>query len=153
SQRIVLDVRYAALGQDAGHGIGIHRAALFDILHDAAREAGIAIEGGRSVASSEIVGANRRALIFADGTRTEPFDLVVDALGTMSPLARHQGRPLAYGALWASLDWPDDAGFDMATLEQRYIRASTMVGVLPIGRLAQAPTAKAAFFWSLRCDR
>ncbi|GAU81297.1 DCC1-like thiol-disulfide oxidoreductase family protein [Bosea sp. BIWAKO-01] len=152
SQHIVLDVRYAALGQDAGHGIGIHRAALFDILHDAAREAGIAVEGGRSVASSEIVGANRRALIFADGTRTEPFDLIVDALGTMSPLARHQGRPLAYGALWASLDWPHSAGFDMATLEQRYIRASTMVGVLPIGRLAQGPTAKAAFFWSLRCD-
>lgn len=63
------------------------------------------------------------------------------------------GVPLAYGALWASLDWPEAPGFDVTALEQRYVRASTMVGVLPIGLAPGSSKPKAAFFWSLRVDR
>lgn len=137
--RTVLDVRYHAL--DAGaFGVGIHRARLFDLLHRAATGAGIAIEGGRA-----IVGREDGMLAFADGSRSARFDLIVDALGARSTLAPPTGRDLAYGALWASLDWPP--GFDAHALEQRYRAASTMVGVLPIGR------DQAAFFWSLRADR
>ena len=36
----VLDMRYAAL-PGLGRGLGIHRAALFDVLHDAVVAAGI----------------------------------------------------------------------------------------------------------------
>ena len=95
----------------------------------------------------------RRDLVFAQGGRAGPFDLVVDALGTGSALAPKTGRALAYGALWASLDWPADAGFDPAALEQRYVRASTMAGVLPIGLAPGSTKPQAAFFWSLRADR
>ena len=35
SGRVVLDVRYSALGDRAGFGVGVHRAALFTLLHDA----------------------------------------------------------------------------------------------------------------------
>ncbi|MEC3949613.1 FAD-dependent monooxygenase [Sphingobium sp. HWE2-09] len=101
---------------------------------------------------SEPIGA-QRALRFADGDVGIPYDLVVDALGTRTPLAPPTGRELAYGALWASLDWPQDEGFDPHALAQRYDRASIMAGVLPIGISSDAKAPKAAFFWSLRADR
>ncbi|WP_298673249.1 NAD(P)/FAD-dependent oxidoreductase [uncultured Sphingomonas sp.] len=149
---VVLDVRYAALGRPAAFGIGIHRASLFALLHDAVTAAGVPIATGRTVASSVLDGVKRH-LHFADGGVAGPFDLVVDALGTRTPLAPPTGRSLAYGAIWASLDWPDGASFDGAALEQRYRRASTMVGVLPIGTPSNASRPQVAFFWSLRADR
>jgi salicylate hydroxylase len=144
SNRIVLDVRYAAL---AGRrfGIGIHRGTLFRLLFDAVAAEGIAVETGR-----EVIGAEARRLHFAKGPPAGPFGLVVDALGSLSPLAPGPRRPLAYGALWTTLDWV--RGFDSHALEQRYRRAERMVGVLPIGRLPDRPGDKAAFFWSLRGD-
>jgi salicylate hydroxylase len=91
--------------------------------------------------------------------------LVIDALGMRSPLSRPPEAPLPYGALWASLKWAGN--FDPQALEQRYVRARKMVGVLPIGIVPQEahwrgagpgermPRAKmsarqAAFFWSLK---
>lgn len=149
SGRVVLNVRYAWLKGDHA-GIGIHRAALFDLLYNAVRAAGIPIETGRTVTGSEMTSGGRR-LLFDDGASPR-FDLVVDALGTASPLAPPCGRPLGYGALWASLDWPAGDVFDPRALEQRYVAARKMVGVLPIGRPAPGAPRKAAFFWSLRAD-
>ena len=45
------------------------------------------------------------------------------------------------------------AGQGLVCLEQRYRRASVMVGVLPVGRLPGGTCQQAAFFWSLRADR
>ncbi len=152
SGRTVLDVRYAALGRRAGHGIGIHRASLFGILYDAARAAGISIATGRAVCETSFR-QDRRDLGFDNGDRSQPFDLVVDALGTRTPLAPPTGRSLTYGALWTNLDWPEGSRFDDAALEQRYRRASTMAGVLPIGMPPGQHARQAAFFWSLRADQ
>ena len=153
SGRVVLDVRYRALGRRAGFGVGVHRATLFAILHDAVVDEGIAVETGCAVSGTEAASGNRRRLLLEVGRGAGPFDLVVDALGTRTPLALPCGRELAYGALWATLDWPKHAGFDGAALEQRYRRASVMVGVLPVGRFPGGTRPQAAFFWSLRADR
>ena len=150
--RVVLDVGYSALRGRGAFGIGIHRASLFAILYDAVRDAGIPVHTGREVRGSEAVG-ERRSLRFGDGGASAPFDLVVDALGTRSPLAPETGRELAYGALWASLEWPEGGAFDPHVLAQRYDRASTMAGVLPIGTPPGGRAAQAAFFWSIRTDR
>ena len=151
-EQIVLDVHYAALRRRGTFGIGIHRASLFAILHEAVLQSGISVRTGRTLAGSLLVGT-KRALHFADGEKSRPYDLVVDALGTRTPLAPPTGRELAYGALWASLDWPQGAAFDPHALAQRYERANIMAGVLPIGTPPGATTPKAAFFWSLRTDR
>ncbi len=151
--RKVLDVRYADLGRGGHFGIGIHRAALFDALTHAVTEASIMIETSREVVRSKLLSGGRRNLEFADGASAGPFDLVVDALGTGTPLAPPTGHALAYGALWASLDWPRDARFDVAALEQRYVRASKMAGVMPIGQPDGFDAPQAAFFWSLRADQ
>lgn len=143
SGRVVLDVRYRALGELAPAGLGVHRGALFRALFEAARAAGAEIEAGR-----EVVGAEEGALLFADGRRSARFDLVIDALGVRSPLSGPPAQNLPYGALWASLDWVP--GFSLHALEQRYQAASKMAGVLPIGRLDAAGRPLAAYFWSLK---
>lgn len=149
--RTVLDVHYSALRRRA-FGVGIHRASLFAILYDAVQRAGITVRTDHEITASALVGA-RRVLTVNGGERTAPFDLVVDALGTRTPLAPPTGRNLAYGALWGTLDWPDTGDFNAHRLEQRYERASIMAGVLPIGVPPGKTTPQAAFFWSLRADR
>lgn len=152
SGRTVLDVRYDALAGGYS-GIGIHRATLFGLLYAAVRAAGITIATGRTVTGAPQQDDGRRRLVFSDTSDDGPFDLVIDTLGTSSPLAPPTGRALAYGALWASLPWPQDAGFDSHALEQRYVKARRMVGVLPIGTPPGAAAMQAAFFWSLRADK
>ncbi|MEW6642336.1 MAG: DCC1-like thiol-disulfide oxidoreductase family protein [Pseudomonadota bacterium] len=152
SGRAVLDVRFAARGP-ASFGLGIHRGALFDVLCRAVVAAGIPIVTGRIVAAAPRDADGRRMLAFREGPPAGPFDLVVDTLGIGSPLLTTAGRALPYGALWASLDWPADAPFDAHALEQRYVRASTMAGVLPIGRAPGNAAPQTAFFWSLRSDQ
>ncbi|MBI1361971.1 MAG: FAD-dependent monooxygenase [Alphaproteobacteria bacterium] len=145
SGRVVLDVRYRGLGRGGRSGLAVHRGALFDVLYRAAIAAGAEIAPGR-----EVAGASDGRFAFADGKTSAKFDLVIDALGMRSVLSRAPRTPLPYGALWASLDWPDGDAFDGKALEQRYERARKMVGVLPIGRLPKGVRNQAAFFWSLR---
>jgi 2-polyprenyl-6-methoxyphenol hydroxylase-like FAD-dependent oxidoreductase len=149
--RVVLDVHYCALRRSELFGIGVHRASLFDALYDAVRAAEIPIRAGLTITGSELRYGGRR-LQFTDGSTSECFDLIVDALGTRTTLASPCGRDLSYGALWTTVDLPEGGTFDEAALQQRYRRSSVMAGLLPIGQGANGQS-RAAFFWSLRCDR
>lgn len=145
SGRVVLNVRYGARGREAAGGVGVHRGALFETLHDAAIAMGADFVRGR-----EVVGASDGRLLFAGGQKSAKADLVIDALGVRSPLARDRLLPpLDFGALWANLDWSGPP-FDETALEQRYEAARKMAGVLPIGRVKAEGPRQAAFFWSLK---
>jgi 2-polyprenyl-6-methoxyphenol hydroxylase-like FAD-dependent oxidoreductase len=151
SGRTVLDVRYDALA-GGRFGLGTHRAALFDVLHDAVLAARIPIMTGTYAETLHTMGDGIG--FDAGGLRHGSFDLIVDASGARSTLRRHatkpvEPRPLPYGAIWATLDWVGE-GFDANALQQRYERAHTMAGVLPIGRVYPGGGEKAAFFWSLK---
>ncbi|MGP1283314.1 MAG: FAD-dependent oxidoreductase [Parasphingopyxis sp.] len=150
SGKRALDVRYGALGGDAC-AYGVHRGLLFDTLYDAVRAAGIPVETGRTVTAADH-GARGGRFGFADGTVSARFDCLIDALGARTPLAPPSGGDLAYGALWATLDWPGDAGFRGDALDQRYRRAHEMAGVMPIGANPETGRPGAAFFWSVRAD-
>ncbi len=77
-----------------------------------------------------------------------PFDLIVDAAGAGSPLSPIKAHPLPYGAIWATVRWPDtNLPYDQLT--QRYRRADRMIGALPIGAVPGADRRHAAIFWSL----
>ena len=144
SGRVVLDVRYPYRTREPMFGVGAHRGALFDVLLQGARAVGVEFEFGR-----EIVGADAGRLLFAGGSRSVRFDLVVDALGVWSVLSEPPDSPLAFGALWTNVDWPEgDRRFIETALEQRYERARKMVGVLPIGRLEVGGPRMASFFWA-----
>ena len=61
---VVLDVRYRALGQGGGFGLGVHRATLFDTLHRAAQAEGLAIEkAGLASRSRAMVGSATLAIV------------------------------------------------------------------------------------------
>lgn len=146
--RVVLDVGYAALGRADYWGVGIHRACLFAVLHDAVIAQGIPIHGGRAIAGSRMV-ADRRELVFEDGQASDGFELIVDALSTRTTLAPPTGRELSYGALWASVEWPEDCALSPHVLTQRYRRSSRMAGVLPLGT-GGGGRRRAALFWSMK---
>ena len=153
SGRVVLDVPYAPLG-DGVHAFGVHRAALFNVLYDKVKADGLSIETNVEIVGIDRAAGGRPLLSLPKGRRMGPFDLVIDALGSRSPIAEtlfgpRLHSPLAWGALWASLPWPE-TGFEQTTLEQRYTRANRMIGVLPIGRRAESGSEEAAFFWSLK---
>jgi 2-polyprenyl-6-methoxyphenol hydroxylase-like FAD-dependent oxidoreductase len=144
--RLALSVRY----RGDRFGIGIHRATLFALLHDAAVAAGIPVVTGHTVVASEDA-PEGRYLIVAEAGTVGPFDLVVDMLGARSPLVLERGRVLPYGAVWTNV-WAV-SGFDPHALAQRYDGAGIMAGVLPVGTPPGAPQPQVALFWSLRTDR
>ena len=145
TDRRVLDVSYDLNG--AGRfGLGIHRAALFDALLDAATRAGARIRPGHEVAARD-----GQRLRFADGRTEGPFDLIVDAAGAGSPLSPLRARPLGYGAVWGTVPWPD-TDLPADRLSQCYRAANRMIGALPIGRLPGSAQPLAAIFWSLPSD-
>ena len=141
--RPVLDVSYDR-GQGQRHGLAIHRAALFDCLLQAALRAGAVLQS-----AAEITGHQSGTLLFQNGTRSPPADLIIDAAGAHSPLSPLKSRPLPYGAIWGTVDWPKDSTLPRDELRQTYRAANRMLGVLPIGRVPGDPKPKAAIFWSL----
>jgi 2-polyprenyl-6-methoxyphenol hydroxylase-like FAD-dependent oxidoreductase len=150
--RTVLDVRYDAR-PGGRYGLAVHRAALFDTLHDEVSARRHPVLTGKRVIGSVQEG-NHVFLSLEVGERLGPYDLVIDASGSRSELVAASPvapsvRNLAYGAFWATLDCPDGI-VDERALTQRYDKAKVMIGVLPIGRQAPGMQKKAAFFWSLK---
>jgi 2-polyprenyl-6-methoxyphenol hydroxylase-like FAD-dependent oxidoreductase len=146
SQRTVLDVGYPR----GTYGMAVQRSALFDLLLTNALEDGVVFETSRSVINVDE--GPRRRLLMEDGRSSPPFDLVVDAMGSGSPLRPDRSRTLPYGALWATVPWTSGTGFDANTLEQRYFRASRMAGILPVGTAHEGAPRMATLFWSVRRD-
>lgn len=142
--RQVLDVRYRS-GQS---GLAVQRAALFNLLHEAALAAGVTFETAVRVAGVE--DGDRPCFVFASGTTSAKADLLVDAMGASSPIAADARSELSYGALWATVPWPEGGPFSENLLEQRYFKASQMAGVLPVGTAKAGDPKMATFFWSLR---
>lgn len=96
-----------------------------------------------------IIGRDGQSLRFQTG-RVGPFDLIVDACGAGSPLSPLVARPLAYGAVWATVPWPEESTLPQNRLSQCYRRADRMLGVLPVGAMPDQPWQKlAAIFYSL----
>lgn len=150
--RIVLDVRYSAL-PGGRYGLGVHRAALFDTLHDEVSARRHPIHTGLRV-----IGVTEEAsgsyLSVEGGDRLGPYDLVIDASGARSELVASspvapRARNLVYGAFWATLECPDGL-VDQAALTQRYDKASVMIGILPVGSRRPQMPKQAALFWSLK---
>ena len=146
--RRVLDLAYAR----GEYGVGIHRGALFQILHDAMLAGGVRLRLGFDVAAIENI--DRPSIVSRSGAREGPFDLVLDCAGAHDVLrdALKLGvrAPLyPWGALWTTCPDRDDAF--AGKLSQVYERARIMIGILPVGRAPGAgEVSRVAFFWSLR---
>ena len=146
-KRAVLDVAY----RPGAPGLGIHRGALFSALWDAAKARAVPVITGVQVRAAPLQGDRR--LIETDGQTLGPFDLVIDASGAGSALSPLAARPVGFGAVWGHVPWPSDTPLPKDRLTQRYLKASRMAGVLPVGCLPGGNTPLAAVFWSLPADQ
>jgi 2-polyprenyl-6-methoxyphenol hydroxylase-like FAD-dependent oxidoreductase len=145
--RAVMDMRYRELDARL-FGLGLQRGALFALL-DAAWQEGRHLHAGRRIVA---VDADTGALTDADGGQHRGYDLVIVADGAASQLRAQVAkarldRPYAWGAQWclaeqAGWPWPDE-------LQQRYVGARRMAGMLPVGTRPGDPVPRLSFFWSL----
>lgn len=132
-------------------GLGVHRAALFEVLLAAVTAAGVEV---RPAAFIEAIDSVEPYVLLRDGSDNfhGPFEMAVIASGSATGL-RVELRPEArapmypWGAVWANA--VDVDGRFAGALHQRYDRASTMVGVLPIGRAPDGRGDLVSLFWSL----
>ncbi|GAB3037262.1 NAD(P)/FAD-dependent oxidoreductase [Oleiagrimonas citrea] len=145
--RAVMDMRYGDLDTRL-FGLGLQRGALFE-LFDAAWSERRCLHHGCAITQLD---AQKGALTDAQGDRHEGFDLIVVADGSASQL-RGQVAPARFdraypwGAQWCLVEqgvwsWPDE-------LQQRYVAARTMAGMLPVGTRPSDPAKRLSFFWSL----
>lgn len=142
SGRTVLDVRFEAMRENL-IAVGVQRAALFNLLFEAAKSEGVSFEGGKNIRS---VSADGHSFVFEGGAKSPRFDLLIDALGANAPLTDKEGTGLPFGALWATVPWPAGDLFLDDALEQRYRAARQMTGMMPSGQ------GTGTYFWSLRAD-
>lgn len=139
--RPILDLHYAYL-HPLAHGVGIHRATLFELLHERLLKS-----PAKLVTGAEIVDVDQTHLVEASGARHGPFDLIVAADGAHSALrARlmpHARAPIyPWGCMWTTV--PDPAGIGAAGLLRQRVRGTKlMMGLLPVGR------NEVTIYWSL----
>lgn len=147
--RTVMNLDYADWRPGA-HGVGIHRAVLFDALHGRLAGAGVTV-----VTSARVIRVEdpaRPVLQDEDGRAFGPFDLAIIGDGSASTL-RRAIRPGAraplypWGALWVNA--PDPHGQFSGALRQVYHRAEMMAGVLPVGHGPDGGQGQVSIFWSL----
>ncbi|EPX80662.1 FAD-dependent oxidoreductase [Litoreibacter arenae] len=142
----VLDVTYDHDPEGANFGLAIHRASLFDVIHQAAQQAGV------TVTPSHRVTSYKNAYLHFDAHDPHgPFDLAVDSSGVSSPLSPIEAKPLPYGAIWGTVPWVE-CGLPQDQLTQTYRRANRMIGIMPSGTLPGSDIPQAAIFWSMPRD-
>jgi 2-polyprenyl-6-methoxyphenol hydroxylase-like FAD-dependent oxidoreductase len=107
---VTFDLRYDGLISDL-HGLALHRASLFHLLHQAVLARGIAIKHAAEIVALDQSGT-RPALVDANGLRFGPFDLIIDASGARSRLREAISAVrishYRYGAVWGVAH---DSGF------------------------------------------
>lgn len=139
SGRAVLDVRYGQWKPEL-YGLGVQRGMLFERLLDTALASGVELAANTFVRETSAPLAGHDLTVMAYGARPFADEGAVEG-------------DLPYGALWATLPWPEDAPFDKTALEQRYRHASQMTGVMASGRMDKDAPETLTYFWSIRGDR
>ena len=133
SGRRVLDLSYRDLFED-WFGLGMHRGALFELLHSQLAARGVRLVTGASVQRSRLTARGIRPIV-ADGAELGEHQLLVVADGARSALRRAlpeaRATPYPWGALWfVGLD-PD--GVFAGKLQQVADGTDTLLGFLPCG--------------------
>ena len=157
SNQDVFRLDYAQL-HPALFGLGMHRGALFQILHELAVVAGISLHRATSI-GRVLERPGKAELHDHSGQLIAEHDLVVVANGARSDLRRASGllrreRPYPWGALWFVAR--DPAHFYQHRLRQISGGPRHMLGLLPTGLGPLGHSAdehRVSLFWSIRMDR
>jgi salicylate hydroxylase len=141
SGKRALDMEYRHLG-DGCSAWGTHRATLFNLLFAELQSVGIKVHTDCLITDESAAFSSAAA----------QFDIVVDAMGARSPFATGQATQLPFGAYWANVDAIPGDQIGRDALDQRYLRARQMAGIMPIGISPTTKRPAKALFWSARHD-
>ena len=150
--RAIMDFKYSDLHSGL-FGVGIHRGQLFNTLFDKLNLADVNVLLEKKVL--EIKQAPQSAMVMTESTQVE-YDLVVVANGTWSSLTEKLKikkifKPYPWGALWKIFN--DEEQQFSHVLDQKYIKAHTMLGMLPTGVNPNTNKSCVSFFYSLKKDQ
>lgn len=151
SGRAVLDLSYRDLEPD-WFGLGMHRGALFELLHGQLSLRGVKLVTGASVQASRLTQSGIRPRL-GDGVELGEHHLLVVADGARSALRRAlpeaSAAPYPWGALWFVGQDPDE--IFAGSLQQVADGTTTLLGFLPCGRgprrAGEVPLV--SLFWSV----
>ena len=87
---------------------------------------------------------------FSADADTDGFDFLIDATGAGAMNGEHRTHQLPFAALWTTVDNVWGSGVAVAALDQRYLGARKMAGIMPIGINPATGNLGAAMFWSLK---
>lgn len=141
SGKRALDMEYRHLGKGCV-ALGTHRATLFNLLFAKAQQADVPVHTDCHIAANSAAYA---AIV-------SRFDAVVDAMGARSPFATGIETQLPFGAFWANVNDVPGAQIGTDALDQRYLRAERMAGIMPVGTSPVTERQAKALFWSARHD-
>jgi salicylate hydroxylase len=143
-----LDMNYRHIGEGV-HALGIHRASLFDVLFEAVTSAGIPIRTDCHLSGAEVRG-NQVFPRFDGNSSSGSFDFMIDATGAGAMNIEHKAHQLPFAALWTTVDHVKGSRIASASLDQRYLGARKMAGIMPVGINPATGNAGAALFWSIK---
>jgi 2-polyprenyl-6-methoxyphenol hydroxylase-like FAD-dependent oxidoreductase len=149
--RAVLELSYRDL-QAGWFGLGMHRGALFELLHGQLSARGVRLSTGVSVRATRLTSRGIRPIL-PDGSEPGEHELLVVADGARSALRRSvagaRAAPYPWGALWFVAR--DPRGVFTGALEQVAAGTTTLLGFLPCGlgprRAGNVPLV--SLFWSV----
>jgi 2-polyprenyl-6-methoxyphenol hydroxylase-like FAD-dependent oxidoreductase len=152
--RAVLDLSYRDLVQ-GWFGLGMHRGALFELLHGQLPLRDVRLVTGASVQSCRVTPRGIRPLL-ASGDEPAEHELLVVADGARSALRRAlptaRATPYPWGALW--FVGRDPQQLFAGSLQQVADGTRTLLGFLPCGlgphHLGDVPLV--SLFWSVPVD-
>lgn len=142
----VMDMRYGELDPRL-FGLGLQRGALFQLLDEAWQRRGV-LRCGHAIVELD---ADAGTLTDAAGRTYAGYDLIVVADGSASNLRGQVAparldRPYPWGAQWCLVQAGEWAWSN--ELQQRYVGARRMAGMLPVGTRLGDPVPRLSFFWS-----
>jgi 2-polyprenyl-6-methoxyphenol hydroxylase-like FAD-dependent oxidoreductase len=149
--RRVLDLSYRDLFAD-WYGLGMHRGALFELLHGQLSARDVRLVTGAQVQRSRLTAGGIRPVL-VDGSEPAEHQLLVVADGARSVLRRAipeaRATPYPWGALW--FVGRDPSGIFSGSLHQVADGTTTLLGFLPCGlgphRPGEVPLV--SLFWSV----
>lgn len=144
--KAILDLHYTDLDGEACTGLGVRR----HVLHSALLNAAIA-EDVQFIWGADINNLDKDAGFVEEASGTHgPYDHIILATGARDALPDsyiiRTHRKYAWSCLWANVTLLSSLPQDV--LSQRVKTARYMLGLSPIGLMANGKT-EAAFFWSL----
>ena len=155
----VIDVDYNILSPDFNYSLGINRSALWSLLYEKVKQAGVPIKVGIHIDNlhyNRSVDSKTSKVVVVDVDQREhgSFDLIVDSSGANSKLRRfayaeNKASTLRFGALYASLKLPQDSKYNLDQMTVYTGPNNQGVGVMPTGSPQQNGDQTASIFFNV----